>query len=101
AQLLPWSECEPRLAAYCNALGIPERGMDFAAGLKAELKTLAAEVDTGFATNSELTLDEDGTPHLKQLATSVQPKGLAEFEQEIRARMPERHLLDVLKNAEH
>jgi TnpA family transposase len=101
AQLLPWSECEPRLAAYCKALGIPERGMDFAAGLKAELTTLAAEVDAGFATNSELTLDEDGTPHLKQLATSVQPKGLAEFEQEIRARMPERHLLDVLKNAEH
>ena len=99
AQLLPWSE--PRLAAYCTALGIPARGVDFAAALKAELTTLAAEVDAGFPANSELTLDEDGTPHLKQLATSVQPKGLLEFEQEIRARMPERHLLDILKNAEH
>ena len=29
------------------------------------------------------------------------PTGLAEFEQEIRARMPERHLLDILKHAEH
>jgi TnpA family transposase len=48
-----------------------------------------------------LSIDKDGTPHLKQLATSIQPKGLAEFEQEIRARMPERHLLDILKHAEH
>ena len=101
AQLLPWSECEPRLAAYCTALGIPERGVDFAAALKAELTILAAEVDAGFPANSELSIDEDGTPHLKQLATSVQPKGLVEFEQEIRARMPERHLLDILKHAEH
>jgi hypothetical protein len=101
AQLLPWSECEPRLAAYCIALGIPERGVDFAAALKAELTSLAAEVDAGFPANSELSVDEDGTPHLKQLATSVQPKGLVEFEQEIRARMPERHLLDILKHAEH
>jgi TnpA family transposase len=101
AQLLPWSECEPRLAAYCAALGIPERGVDFAAALKAELTSLAAEVDAGFPANSELNIDKDGTPHLKQLETSVQPKGLIEFEQEIRARMPERHLLDILKHAEH
>jgi TnpA family transposase len=101
AQLLPWSECVPRLAAYCTALGIPERGVDFAAALKAELTTLAAEVDAGFPATSELSVDEDGTPHLKQLATSVQPKGLVEFEQEIRARMPERHLLDILKHVEH
>jgi hypothetical protein len=33
-QLPPWSECEPRLAAYCAALGIPEHGADFAAVLR-------------------------------------------------------------------
>jgi len=26
AQLLPWVECEARLAAYCTTLGIAERG---------------------------------------------------------------------------
>ena len=101
AQLLPWSECEPRLAAYCAALGIPERGVDFAAMLKAELTNLADQVDAGFPTNSELSVDKDGSPHLKQLATSIQPKGLALFEQEIRERMPERHLLDILKHTEY
>ena len=101
AQLLPWSDCEPRLPAYCAALGIPERGTDFAAALKAELTALTAEVDAGFPDNSELSIDEDGLLHLKKLTAATQPKGLAEFEQEVRARMPERHLLDILKHAEH
>ena len=101
AQLLPWSECETRLAAYCASLGIPERGADFAAALKVELTTLSAEADAGFPANSELDINKDGTPHLKKLVVSIQPKGLAEFEQEIRTRIPERHLLDILKHVEH
>jgi TnpA family transposase len=101
AQLLPWAECEARLPAYCAALGIPERGEDFAAALRAELAMLAAEVDAGFPDNTELGIAADGTPHLKQLHAASPPAGLVEFEQEIRARMPERHLLDILKHAEH
>ena len=100
-QLLPWSQCESRMADYCAALGIPAEGTDFAASLKAELTSLADQVDAGFPANSELIIDRDGTPHLKQLSTSIQPKGLAEFERELRARMPERHLLDILKHTEH
>jgi hypothetical protein len=89
------------LAAYCATLGIPERGADFAAALKDELTTLCAEADAGFPANSELDIDKDGMPHLKKLVASIQAKGLAEFEQEIRTRMPERHLLDILKHVEH
>jgi len=100
-QLLPWTECEPRLAAYCSSVAIPENGEDFVAQLKDQLTKAAAEVDVGFPKNTELTLDADGTPHLKQIAAAGKPKGLEEFEREIRARMPERHLLDILKNAEH
>ena len=100
-QLLPWSECETRLPAYCAALGIPERGEDFAAALKEELTAVAAEVDAAFPTNNEVSIDTDRTLHLKQLARAGQPEGLARFEQEVRARMPERHLLDILKYAEH
>jgi hypothetical protein len=65
AQLLLWSECEPRMAGYCAALGIPERGVDFAAALKAELTSLAEQVDAGYPANSELSIDRDGAPHLK------------------------------------
>ena len=101
AQLLPWSECEARLPAYCAALGIPESGEDFAVALKEELTAAAAEVDAAFPTNTELSIDADGTLHLKQLARTSQPEGLTRFEQEVRTRMPERHLLDILKYAEH
>jgi TnpA family transposase len=101
AQLLPMAECEARLPAYCAALGIPERGEDLAAALKAELAALAAAVDAGFPDNAELSLDADGTPHLRQLAAAERPEGLPEFEQEAQARMPERHVLDILKHAEH
>ncbi len=100
-QLLPWPECEARLPAYCAALGIPERGEDFAAALKAELTALAAAVDAGFPANTEFSVDADGTPYLKQLAATGQPAGLAEFEAEVRARMTERHLLDILKRTNH
>ena len=101
AQLLPWAECEPRLAGYCAALGIPEQGEDFAAALKAELVALAAAVDAGFPANTEFSLDAEGTPHLKQLTLSEQPPGLAEFEGEVHVRLQERHLLDILRRTEH
>jgi TnpA family transposase len=100
-QLLSWPECEMRLPAYCAALGIPERGEEFAAALKEELTTVAAEVDAAFPTNTELSIDTDGTLHLKQPARASQPEGLVAFEREVHAQMPERHLLDILKYAEH
>jgi TnpA family transposase len=99
-QLLPWAECQPRLAAYCAAVGIPTDGEAFVAQLKDQLTKMAAEVDVGFPKNSELTIDADGKPHLKQLAGTSDPEGFAEFEREVRSRMPERHLLDILKHTE-
>jgi TnpA family transposase len=101
AQLLPWAECEVRLPAYRAALGIPEQGEDFAVVLEEELAALAAEVDAGFPDNVELSLDDDGTPRLKRSEAAGQPEGLAAFEQEAQARMPERHMLDVLRHVEH
>jgi hypothetical protein len=44
-----------------------------------------------------LTIDTDGVPHLKKQPAGTQPEGLAAFEAEVHARMPERHLLDILK----
>ena len=49
-----------RLPAYCAALGIPERGEDFAAALKEELTAVAAKVDAAFPTNTELSIGTDG-----------------------------------------
>nr|WP_244561469.1 hypothetical protein [Ensifer aridi] len=58
-----------------------------------------AAVDTGFPANTELTIDAEGVPHLKQQKASSQPNGLLAFEAEVHARMRERHLLDILKDS--
>ena len=101
AQLLAWSACEPKLQAYCEAIKMPANGAEFVAKLKAELTAAASLADKGFPNNAELTIDKNGGAHLKRPRTDPPPKELAAFEQEIRSRMPERHLLDILKNAEH
>jgi TnpA family transposase len=101
AQLLPWSECAPKLDAYCAAIGRPNTAPAFVEQLKEALTTAAQNVDRGFPDNAELTIDAKGEPHLKRARAAPVPKAMGAFEREIRSRMPERHLLDILKNAEH
>jgi hypothetical protein len=66
-QLLPQSECLRRLPAYCQALQIPDTAEGFVAHLKQRLLEITERVDISFPDNSELTIDEMGTPHLKRL----------------------------------
>ncbi len=100
-QLLPWSECQKRLADYCHALKLPTSGRELIASLREQLTRTAAQVDASFPDNSELTIDEDGMPHLKKQKASSPPEGLLAFEEAVHSRMPERHLLDILKNVHH
>jgi hypothetical protein len=46
-------------------------------------------------------IDDKGKPHLKQMKADPIPDGLDEFKEDVRERMPERHLLDILKNVQH
>jgi TnpA family transposase len=97
-QLLPQSECLRRLPAYCQALQIPDTAEAFVAHLKQRLRDITERVDASFPDNSELTLDETGTPHLKRLGAQPIPEELEILEALLKERMPERHLLDILKN---
>jgi hypothetical protein len=101
AQLLPWDRCQARVHDYCRALGLPSNGRDLVGSLQEHLGRAAADTDAAFPDNTELSIDRQGKPHLKQLGRTPLPTGLHAFEQEIRRRMPERDLLDILKRAEH
>jgi TnpA family transposase len=101
AQLLPWDRCQARVHDYCRALGLPSNGRDLVGSLQEHLGRAAADTDAAFPDNTELSIDRQGKPHLKQLGRTPLPAGLHAFEQEIRRRMPERDLLDILKRAEH
>lgn len=100
-QLLPWSKCEERLVGYSDAVGLASNGADFVAALRERLEYESRQVDAGFPANSELTIDHKGVPHLTRQAAKPIPAGMAAFEKGLRSRMPERHLLDVLKRAHH
>lgn len=100
-QLLPWEECEARLARYCQDVELPMSGGELVATLRRRLGELATEVDDDFPDNSELTIDSDGTPHLKRQRPTPLPADLRAFQEAVHARMPERHLLDALKHVHH
>ena len=100
-QLLPWSACLPRLPAYCQALQIPETASSFVAHLQQRLREVTDRVDASLPANTELTIDDAGKPHLKRLKAQPIPEELETLHALFKARMPERHLLDVLKNVHH
>ena len=100
-QLLSWEECSARLLTYCDEVEIPLSGNALVADLRHRLNELADKVDKGFPANSEFSIDADGTPHLKIQRAKPPPTALKAFREEVHARMPERHLLDVLKHVHH
>ncbi len=100
-QLLSLSECEERLPEYCQSLGLPASSNKFVASLKKQLTIMASKVDQKFPDNSELSIDDDGVPHLKRQKASPLPEGIDDFKSEVYSRVPERHLLDILKDVQH
>jgi hypothetical protein len=100
-QLLPWEECEKRLDAYCQVIGLPNKAEAFVQHLKSSLTVVGETVDASYPSNTFLTLDESGRPHLKRLSPTPLPDGLDDFLETVHQRMPERHLLDILKHVHY
>jgi TnpA family transposase len=99
-QLIPLAQCMTRLPAYCQALQFPANAESFVNHLQKRLREVTKRVDDSFPDNSELTIDETGTPHLKRLKAQSLPDELETLEALLKERMPERHLIDVLKNVQ-
>jgi hypothetical protein len=99
-QLLPWEMCEPKVAAYCQQLGLPATAEGLVEHLRTWLTEVGAEVDRIRPGNQELMINEKGEPSLKRLKAKAQPAGLLELEEALHAKIPERHLLDVVVRIE-
>ncbi len=100
-QLLSWEECEPKVAEYCQRLNFPMTAEGFVEHLRTQLTEVAAHVDRTRPENRELIINERGEPALKRLRAKATPHGLAQLEEVLRERIPERHLLDVLARIDH
>jgi TnpA family transposase len=99
-QLLTQDECVSRIAAYCQALQFAPTAAGFVAQLRERLRAAAHRVDATYPANTALTIDQEGTPHLTRLAAQALPEGFHTFEARLKERMPERHLLDILKHVQ-
>ena len=100
-QLLPWEECTGRLPAYCESMGLPDGAEAFTRQLREHLEAAAERADAAFPENSELSIDEDGKPHLERMEAERAPDGTGALRETVLENMPERHLLDVLKDTRH
>lgn len=98
-QLLPWSECEARLPAYCAKLGIPASAAGCVADLKKLLTDTAQKVDEIFPTlKGDVSIGADGGPVLKRVVVKEIPTSAIALQENIARRMPTRNLLDILAN---
>jgi hypothetical protein len=100
-QLLPWQECEPLVATYCQDLALPVTAEAFADQLRTWLDETARHVDTLYPANSLLTIDTNGKPSLKRPPAPTPRPSAKLLEAAVLSRMPECNLLDVLANVNY
>ena len=97
-RLLSWDACESKLSEFCKRVEIPEEKSDFINDLKSKLSTACQKLDTLYPELKNLYIDEDGYPRLKRTVKN-NPKSSPLLE-EIKRRMPDRSLLDMMCNAQ-
>ena len=100
-QLLPWDECPPLIQEHCQALGIPATPEAFGKMVKTWLEKTAEEVDAAAPDNTFLFFKPDGTPRLHRSKPRPLPTGFDAMYRELKRRMPQRSLLEILANLEH
>lgn len=100
-QLLSWQDCQPLVETYCQQLGFSTQAEDFVENLKNLLTQTAVEVDLGYPNNTSVVISEEGEPVLKRPAANVETASLKNLEALISERMPERNLIDILRNVDY
>ena len=100
-ELLDWQSCQPLLNEYCEEVGIPNNSQDFVKHLRNNFIQMADRIDKKFPDITELMIDAKGNPILKKRAPKQRSRQAIWLAQEIKNRMPERNLLDILCNTHH
>lgn len=100
-QLLSWSECEPLVLEYCQTLGFSDTASGFVEQLKSWLIDTARSVDVGYPDNRTVVINELGEPVLKRPKSNEVSLSVKALEAAIAERMPERNLIDILRNVDY
>ena len=100
-QLLSWKDCQPLVETYCQQLGFPSKAEDFVENLKSLLTQTASEVDQGYPNNTSVVISDQGEPVLKRPPANCESASLKNLEALISERMPERNLIDILRDVDY
>lgn len=100
-QLLLWSECENLIGEYCENLGLAEDGDSWIFHLQEWLTNTAKKVDDFYPQQSQLIISDTGEPVLKKPAQNKNSASLKILESIIAERMPERNLIEILRNVDY
>lgn len=100
--MLPWRECESRLPAYCEKVGLPGNAKDFVSHLRQWLTDMAKKLDDDFpAKRDHVTMGPDGEPVLRRTVAREIPASAIALQQRLDERLKTRNVLDVMANIEH
>lgn len=100
--LLPWEQCEPKLAGFCKQAGIPATASEFTVRLRERLTTIAETVDAGYPDNKDLTIDPvTGVPSLALRRAGERTASAEKLEEALSERLPARSVLEHLARAAH
>jgi len=99
-QLISEEECRQLLDEYCDEAGLPNSAENFVDSLKRQLETTSEETNRSYTGNEGYELNHKGILKLKRRrATKPSPEAI-ELEKIIRQRMPERSILEILRNTD-
>jgi hypothetical protein len=93
--LLDWQACQPLVENFCKEASLPNNPQELTTLLKNKLRETAKRVDEQFLNNKFIGIDKKGMPVLKKRAAKSNPQAEVLLA-EIKKRLPERNLLDVL-----
>ena len=99
-QLLPWEQCEPQVADYCLQLDLPPDGKMLVETLRAELTSLAEQVDRRLP-DGQATITKTGEIRLKRTPTQRPTKAIRELDAAVTRKLSPRSVLEMLKNASY
>ena len=98
--LLPWETCLTLLPEFCEATKRPQTGKEAVSLLRKQLTERIRQLDKDYLELSEFVIGTDNIPVLKKRFPNLNPFAIV-LRDEIKSRMPERNLLDILCLGHH
>lgn len=99
--LLGWLECSKEIEEFTKNVNIPESPDKLVKHLKSTLQAKASLLDKMYPDIADLEIDKKGRAILKKRKPKEKPASAIRLSNELRSRMPERNIIDIMSNCHH